>query len=287
MIIVTGANGFIGKYVGNELSRNGIEYISIVRNRKKINSSGRIIEADLADYIDLVDKLSGIKIEACIHLAWEGIPDYSYEVSEKNLIIGLNILRLCRELHIDNLVISGSCWEYDNPEGSIRTDHAVQYNDAFKAAKDSLHMMASSFCREYGIHLNWLRLFYVFGQGQRKGSLIPYIIDCFRRGIKPELNGAYNENDFIYAGDVADAIVKVSLNHGYKETLNVGSGKATKVLDIVRYIADKFDFDEKLLDYPVQIGRSFYADEEEMKDSFGWSPQTDIYKGIDMTIESM
>lgn len=281
MILVTGGSGFIGKYVVKLLCESGEKTVVLVRNREKYVSIGDeiIIQGDLSDK-EWIDNAVELEIDTCIHLAWEGIPDYSYEVSEKNLIIGLNILRLCRELNIDNLVISGSCWEYDNPEGSIRTNHSVQYNDAFKAAKNSLHMMASSFCREYGIHLNWLRLFYVYGSGQRKGSLIPYIIDSFNRNQIPELNGAYNKNDFVYVEDVAEAIVRVAKNHVYPETINVGSGKPIRVLDIVNNVANRYGFNKLETFYPISKGKCFYADKEEMKEAFGWSAKTEINDGI-------
>lgn len=266
MIFVTGASGFIGKYVVKELLDQGCDVICLVRNVESYHTIGdeRILEGSLSDMQKISEKMNGIDVESCIHLAWEGIPDYSYDVSERNLFYGIELLHLCKKMGIKNLIVTGSCWEYDNPQGAIRTDYPIGYDNAFKAAKNSFHMMAHAFCKENGIHLNWLRLFYVYGPGQREGSLIPYIIKCFDEGRQPELNGAYNENDFIHVEDVAKVIVKVTLNQVYSETMNVGSGKATRVLDIVEREAEKRGYKLETSRYKRNQPVSFFADPVEM-----------------------
>lgn len=284
MILVTGGSGFIGRYVVNKLVAEGRKVLVVTRNKRYMQvpetDNVTIVETSLANIEDLISKLQDYDIKSCIHLAWEGIPDYSYEMSSKNLQYGLNILKICKRFGVKNLVITGSCWEYRNPEGSISVNSEIDYSNAFKAAKNSLHMMAHAFCVENGIHLNWMRLFYVYGPGQRSGSLIPHIIKCFEDGKQPELNGAYNENDFVYVEDAADAIVRCTLNHSYPETLNVGSGHATRVLDIVKMIAEEYDMPFDSVAYEKRSGVSYYADGEEIKDTCGWKANVDMNTGI-------
>ncbi len=286
MILVTGAGGFIGKWVMKQLTENGKEVAALVRDAGKYGGVRRgemIIEAALDDLSSATKTLQSLPIDTCIHLAWEGIPDYSYGMSKKNLQHGLEVLDLCRECGINNLVITGSCWEYKNPVGKISTEWPLDVSNSFKAAKNSLHAMAHAFCCEHDIHLNWLRLFYVYGPGQRNGSLIPTLINSFRKGEQPRLNGIYNENDFVYVGDVADAVVKCATNHGYPENLNVGSGKAVKVLDVAKLVAAEFGMDFHG-DHPDEqnshTSKSFYADGDEMLRQYGWYSETDMVAGI-------
>jgi nucleoside-diphosphate-sugar epimerase len=259
--------------------------IVLVRNVETYHKIGDeiVVQGDLAQLKEAAPKLQDYEIETCIHLAWEGIPDYAYAMSTRNLKYGLELLELCKKLNIRNLVMTGSCWEYDAPKGSVKTDAPISYANSFKAAKNALHMMAHAFCEENGIHLNWLRLFYVYGEGQtKKTSLIPYIVNSFAEGKQPELNGAHNRNDFVYVTDVAEAVVKVAMEHQYPEVLNVGSGKSERVLDIVRLVAKrmKFSLDESLYVKGNEIV-DFYADKQEMWELYQWEGKVSMEEGIE------
>ena len=281
MVLVTGATGFIGKYVVGELIRNKQKVVCLVRNTSKYIAVGdeEVLECNLTEIEILKKTLKSLEIDTFIHLAWEGIPDYSYKYSKKNLEIGMNVLEICKCLNVSKLIITGSCWEYADPKGAISTDYPIEYNNYFKAAKNSLHMMAHAFCEDNAIQLNWLRLFYVYGAGQREGSLIPHIINSIREGCQPELNGAYNENDFVNVRDVARVIVEVAMRNEKKEVLNVGRGETVRVLDIVEEVANQMDFIIDKEKYICKEGASFYADKAEMiKD--GIKCEIDIRDGV-------
>lgn len=289
MIFVTGGTGFIGKYVIRKLIESQEEVIVLVRNAIDyfVQGSEYVVEGTLDNPELWKGKLKKLSIDTCIHLAWEGIPDYSYEMSKKNLLHGLAVLDVCKELGIQNLVITGSCWEYDNPRGSVSVSDPVSDANAFKASKNALRMMAHTFCQENQIHFNWLRLFYVYGPGQRAESLIPHIIKSFKEEKQPELNGAYNRNDFVYVLDVADAIVKVAGNHIYPEILNVGSGYSTQVLSIVKMVAEAMGqtIDEgKYLKSNHNV--EFYADKQEMCRDFSWEAKITMKEGIKYVIDT-
>lgn len=283
MIFVTGASGFIGRHLVMKALSEGYELVVLTRNAdayKKIGSE-IVIEGDLIGWESWYSQLSSYGIETCVHLAWEGIPDYSFDCSEKNLLNGLSVLRICEKIGVKKLIITGSCWEYKNPHGCISTNHELDYSNPFKAAKQSLHMMASAFCAEKGIHLNWLRLFYVYGPGQKRTSLIPYIINTLMNQDIIELNGAYNKNDFVYVADVADAIIRVMVNNGFPEVLNVGSGYSTRVVDIAKCISEILNIEIDENSY-VTTGNEtdFYADAEEMNVEYGWKAKTELKSGI-------
>lgn len=282
MIFVTGASGFIGRHFVERALSEGQELLVLTRNASKYRNIGSeiVIEGDLGEWQFWENRLKNYEIETCVHLAWEGIPNYSYCNSEKNLFNNLSVLHICENHKIKNLVISGSCWEYMNPYGSVTIECETDFSNPFKAAKNSAHMMSSAFCKEKGIHLNWMRLFYVYGPNQRLGSLIPHIITEFKAGRIPELIGAYNENDFVYVSDVVTAILKVTLCHEFSEVLNVGSGKATRVLDIVKYIAPIYGMEIDDSNYVKSNSKSFYADRDEMKQQYGFEAQIDISTGI-------
>ena len=282
MIFVTGANGFIGRYVIKRLLNQHSDIFVLTQSMDtyEIQGNEKVMEGDLECADSIIAKMRGGKIETVIHLAWKGIPDYGYAMSEKNLRMGLNVLRICKECAVKNLVVTGSCWEYEKPNGKMLVNDAVGCNFPFQASKTAFYRMAHAFCRENHVRLNWLRLFYVYGVGQRSGSLIPYIMKCFSEGEYPKLNGAYNQNDFVFVEDVAEAIVKSACEVIDSEVINIGTGDAVRVLDIVKKVAKEcgMSVDEEL--YPGHQEKCFFSDREEMVQALGWTPKTGIDEGI-------
>lgn len=282
MIFVTGGSGFIGRHVVRQLLGKGEDVLVLARQPEAYRRIGdeTVIAGDLASPEQIEEQLSAYSAESCIHLAWKGIPDYSYEMSEQNLHCGINLLHLCRKCGIRNLTITGSCWEYARPSGKVSVSAPLGSDNAFKCAKNALHLMAHAFCEEHLIHLNWMRLFYVYGPGQKKESLLPYILASLSEGRQPALRTPYQANDYIYVEDAADAIIKAALHHNFPETLNVGTGKAVRAFDILRMAAECFGCEIDAPGSAEADSSAFYADAKEMKDAFAWSARTSIHEGI-------
>lgn len=289
MIFITGASGFIGKALIRRLIDDNQSLIILTRDSSTYGAIGDeiIVEGDLSDIDSIENQIKQYSIDTMIHLAWEGIPDYEYEMSARNLRYGLNALDICKRQKIRNLIITGSCWEYKTPYGMISTSYELEYGKCFPTAKNSLHAMASVFCKENNIRFNWLRLFYVYGPGQRKGSLIPHILDCFSRGEYPQLNGAYNCNDFVYVDDVAEMITRVVDDSLLPEIINVGTGKAERVLDVVRDVAGYFDLECEEPVYENNKSSCFFANPDEIINNVGWIPSTDVKEGIKKTVHNL
>lgn len=289
-VLLTGASGFIGTHVRRALWEAGYEVVSLVHTEKPEFTpypNERTVIGTLAEPNVLEQELSGLNIDCCVHLAWEGIPDYSSQLSMKNLEYGFCVLRLCKALNIKRLTMAGSCWEYLNPVGMVQEDAPLSYENSFKVAKNTLHMMAREFCIENKIALHWLRFFYVYGEGQRSGSLIPYIVNTLKSGVQPALNGAFNLNDFVHASDVAKAVCR-SLEHIQSYTvLNIGAGDATRVLDIVAAAAQMLHVPFDYMQYkpPAAIPPAFWADIQAAKVQLEWWPRVNIQEGIERYIQ--
>lgn len=291
-VLLTGASGFIGTHVRRALYEVGHQVISLVRT-----SGGNMVPypgeefliGTLAETAALEQRLSGRIIDACVHLAWEGIPDYSSEPGMRNVEYGFRVLRLCKRLGIKKLVISGSCWEYAEPSGMISENAALSYENPFKAAKNTLHAMAEAFCRENGMSCCWLRFFYVYGEGQRPGSLIPYVVRELRRGTQPALRGAFNQNDFVHVSDAARAVCK-SLDSMEGDpscgTFNIGSGQAIRVLDAAAAAARilRVNLDPALYQPPAEAAPAFWADIRAAEERLRWSPGVSFEEGLERYI---
>ena len=284
-VFVTGGTGFIGTHVIRELEAGGHELLLLALASEEVSpgNSGRIntVRGNLADISAWQDELKKFRPDVTLHMAWEGIPDYSSATSVKNLIYGLNLFKLLAEIECKRIICTGSCWEYGHQSGIVSEDESLKPSNAFSAAKNSLHWLGREIARENDIQFIWTRFFYVYGPGQRKGSLIPYIIDCARGGKKPEIKTPSARNDFIYVGDVAKAISAIVGKQPGSATYNIGSGYSTSVRQVIKIVHNELNLKYSEPDAPQNdSGVNFWADISKIKKDTGWKPQTGIKEGI-------
>lgn len=290
-IFVTGGTGFIGKFLLPKLNKEKNELLILTRNPNNLNGSKNIayVEGDLSNIDKWKDEVEEFKPEAAIHLAWEGIPDYSSQNSIKNLKYSLDLIQLLAKVGCRKILATGSLWEYGEQEGKLSEEMQVIPFNAFAVAKNSLNWMGTEFAKENNMIFLWTRLFYVYGPGQKNNSLIPYLISCTKMNKRPKIRNPNAQNDFIYVEDVADAICKIVLKCRTSEVFNIGSGKLTSV----QYIIEKI-FNSLGIKAGIKIGekeqldslQSAYADISKIRKETGWVPKVNIDEGIKKTLEA-
>jgi len=277
-IFVTGGTGFIGRHVVERLKDH--ELMLLARKRPE-GLAGKVILGELSDIGSWKEKVKRFNPDVCLHLAWEGIPDYGPEMSKKNLDYGISLMNMLAEIGCKKIIATGSCWEYGRDKGVLKEGDSTSPKNDFTDAKNKLNSYGMKLAGKKGIVFVWLRLFYVYGPGQREGSLIPSMINSIRQGRKPDIRTPGNKNDFVYAADVAEAIAMVAEKAEKSAVYNIGSGKSTSVKEVVDIIAGHLNADIKM---GSEGNADFWADISKIKDAIGWKPKTDIKKGIRETI---
>ena len=293
-VFITGGTGFIGKYIVNQLEKEGFNILLLTRTSKEnifsIIKSKKvdIVSGDLSDINKWKNKLKQFKPEATIHLAWEGIPDYGVKTSIKNLKYGLSLFEELADSGRKKIICTGSCWEYGQNQGKISEDLPAKSLNAFTAAKNALHCLGREIAKENNMQFIWTRLFYVYGPGQRENSLIPYIIKCVREGKKPKIKTPSARNDFIYVEDVAKAIVAILENCNQSTVYNIGSGYSTSIQDIFKIVYSelnlRYEPKDKVLNTENSYSDNFWADISKIKKEVEWKPKINIAEGVCKTI---
>ena len=111
-ILVTGATGFVGRHVIKVLQNHGYELALFVRNINGAlnlkNPDTVLVKGNLGNLGTAKNSLRKFEPEVCIHLAWEGIPDYSADISKSNLDNSINFLNfIAKETDCRKIIISG------------------------------------------------------------------------------------------------------------------------------------------------------------------------------------
>lgn len=106
-VVITGANGFVGKNVSKYLSKNGIEIIGIVRKGKKKTTYFEecIVSQNLSER-NLVSKIKGSS--ALLHFIGQGIQTVNSDYEKVNVSLTKNVIKLCKKAKIKKIIyISG------------------------------------------------------------------------------------------------------------------------------------------------------------------------------------
>jgi UDP-glucose 4-epimerase len=289
-IYVTGGAGFVGRAVVQTLHKRGHEVYALVRNaaatRVTFPPGVVLVSGDLANVDTQSDMLRDLQPQALVHLAWEGLPDYSEAMSQKNLAMGTALYELAAASGVKTFVSTGSCWEYASRQGAMAEDALLGESKAFPVAKSALRKMGLDLAKKRGLAFYWLRLFYVYGPGQHAHSLLPTLIAAARRGQEPGIRMPGNRNDFVHVDDVALALALVLECCPKADTYNVGTGVATRVADVASLVYKTLakPLPEGLAQFlaettPPPPTEDFWADTTRLADT-GFTPQIGLGEGI-------
>ena len=291
-ILVTGASGFIGSKLVTKLSLSGHDVMGLTRssNENFLNKNIQWVSANLSIPSSYKEEVKNFKPNVVIHLSWQDIPDFSLEKSRLNLNQSIDFLSFILEMDsCKKILVSGSCLEYSDPNGVCEESDKSTPNSDFTWAKLSLYSWLAMKCHKKAVSLGWMRIFYVYGPGQRVESLIPTILSSLKNNRLPPLNNPNNANDYVYIDDVINSFCLSAEREISSGVFNIGTGYSTSVLDLFKY-AEKLVLESDLLSQQLEkiINKNesnvnFWADISKVKRELSWIPETSMSLGINKT----
>ena len=231
-ILITGASGFIGFNLLNKLSDNKKYKILALSRKKNLNKISKNIKTLKSDLVMSNSSFNLIKVfspQILIHLAWQDIPDYSKKKSQINFLKQKFFFQKINKLtSLKKIIVTGSCSEHKNKHHLTSKFFVNSKNKIKKLIKKQKK------------NLIWLRLFFVFGQRQRKKALIPSIVSSIKNKQLIELKKPDMINDYIHVNDVLKFITSHLNKTDENQEYDVGSGYGFKALDIMNFYKNIF-----------------------------------------------
>ncbi len=265
MILVTGANGFLGKEIVKYLQGKNVALKLTSRNRKKLeelsSTNDEIIEIE--DIFSLSEnqlfKLLS-KVNAVIHTAWFSNEKNTYSSDENiNCLIGtLELAKAVKKNNIRKFIGIGTCAEYDADEKLMKKDSKVKPQNLYAASKLSTYFILQQIFKNSKTQFLWCRVFFLYGNGDKPYKLSEYIKNKLEKNQEVPLTEGTQIRDFIHVKKAASKIAKYSLNDK-SGIINICSGKPQTVREFAMKIA--FDYGkEKLLKFGLRERNLFDPD---------------------------
>ena len=271
-VLVTGSSGFIGaellKYLQN---------MTIVTLGRGQETGYQHYRVDLNDAGAVYEAVTLIQPDVLIHLAWEGIPDFSPALCERNYQQHVSLFNAITKTNCKQILVSGTCMEYRGLSGGVCESQQGPDLDEFGNTKVRIFNKAQSMFKDRIFY--WVRPFYVYGPGQRVGSLIPSLMSSIARGTVPELRNPDAAQDFVHISDIAEGIVRLIQSAASSGCYNLGSGHLTAVSSIVEWLGQAWQGRPLTApDVPPKSG--MYADNAKIKQALAWEPTTSMPEAI-------
>jgi len=306
--LVTGADGFIGSHLVEELIMAGAKVKAFVCYNS-FNSWGWLdtlpkdklsqIEVFAGDVRDPNGVRTAVSGSECIfHLAaLIGIP-YSYHSPDSYVDVNikgtLNILQAAREFNLEKILVTSTSEVYGSAQYiPIDEKHMKQGQSPYSATKIGADSMADSFYRSFGLPVTIVRPFNTYGPRQSARAIIPTIITQLLSG-KPEikLGSLTPTRDLVYVKDTARGFIEIAgADETGGEEINIATGNEISIGDLFAKIAGLMNRQVKIIseDERVRPEKSevtrLLGDNKKLQRLTGWKPGVSFDEGLRKTIE--
>lgn len=288
-LLITGASGFIGRYILDEFSNSeGFDIHAIAQHQIEKFAKVTWHLGDLHDQQFRLSVIDKIQADTLLHLAWYTNPK-DYLTSPENYQWLKTSLSLVEQFtkYGRRVIVSGSCAEYDWNAGKVCNELTTPRNPSsvYGESKCALYSALRTLQSVTQFLLCWPRIFFAYGPGEPGSKLLPSAITAMLNRNSFTLNAGNLERDYIHVTDIAKAMVLV-LKNKYNGPVNIGTGKSIALGDLVGQVAKQLK-SEKFLDInTVQESNSVVADTKILK-SLGFQPSISLEEGIIDYINSL
>ena len=255
----------------------------------------KFIEMDIADRKALPGLFETENFDAVVNLAAQAGVRYSIEnpwaYVDSNLVGFVNILECCRHFPVQHLVYASSSSVYGGNEKTPFSEEDKVDNPVslYAATKKSNELMASCYCKLYGIRATGLRFFTVYGPWGRPDMSPMLFASAISEGrpIKVFNNGDMMR-DFTYIDDIIEGVVRVlDKAPAMHEVYNIGCSNPVKLMDFISEIEGALGRPAEKSMLPMQPGDVYqtYADTTKLERDMGYKPSVTLHEGIGHFIE--
>lgn len=306
-VLVTGAGGFIGSHLTEELVKIGADVKALVHYNSR-NDWGKLEELP-REILSQIDVISGDirdgyfcqkiaqDVDIIFHLAATIAIPFSYiapsHYVETNIIGTLNILEAALKNKVKKVVHTSTSEVYGTAKYTpIDENHPLQGQSPYSATKIAADKIAESFYCSFNLPVATIRPFNTFGPRQSARAIIPTIISQILSGKKKINVGSMEPiRDFTYVKDTVNAFIKIAVSEkSIGSVINIGSNKGISIKELFELIV-KLTGQKVTLSKDIKRVRpaksevmKLICSDTKAKKLLNWAPQHSLEDGLKETI---
>ncbi len=224
-ILVTGADGYIGRHIVNNLLDLGHEVIAVDIHTDDINDKAEKKKLNLftADLTNVYTSLGSPDV--CLHMAWRDGFVHNSVNHVGDLSSHYRFLVALMEQGLKHVAVMGTMHEVGYWEGKIDENTPCNPISMYGIAKDALRRSMIAYCKSNSILLQWLRGFYILGDDKKNHSIFSKLLQADEQGqeLFPFTTGK-TKYDFINVDELAEQISKAVTQTDVTGIINCCSG---------------------------------------------------------------
>lgn len=292
--VVNGSLGTVGAALVKCLVRHGVKTYAVIYPGADyehiVDPEATVVECDMRELKQL-PSLIGESADAYFHLAWMGTIGPNRDnmpLQTENIRCAVEAVSAAAQMGCKVFVGSGSQAECGRVDGLICQDTPCFPETGYGIAKLCAGLMTRIACHQAGIRHVWGRILSAYGPNDGAMSLFPIMMGKLLRGEKPALTAGEQLWDFLYSGDVAEALYCMALSGHDGAVYPIGSGQARPLKEYFLVLRDAIDPALPLgigeLPYAPHQVMHLQADIEPLQRDTGFKPSTSFEDGIRETL---
>ena len=307
-VLVTGADGFIGSHLTQQLLHEGYDVTAFCAYNsfgtwgwvdtfpKEEKDAIKVIMGDVRDPNGVRESMKGM--DTVFHLAALIAIPFSYHSPDSyvdtNIKGTLNVLQAARELDTPRVLVTSTSEVYGTAQYvPIDEKHPYQGQSPYSATKIGADRIAESFYRSFATPVTIVRPFNTYGPRQSARAVIPTIISQLLAGkTEIHLGSLTPTRDFNYVKDTANGFITISkCDEAIGQELNIATEREISIGDLanelIRQINPRAKIvtdTERLRPEKSEVNR-LLGSRAKLRALTGWKPNYTFEEGLAETIE--
>ncbi|UTH00863.1 NAD-dependent 4,6-dehydratase LegB [Macrococcoides canis] len=309
-VLVTGADGFIGSHLTEELVRRGYDVRAFVYynsfnswgwlddSPKEIKDKLEIFSGDIRDPNGVREAMKDIDV--VYHLAALIAIPFSYHSPDSyvdtNIKGTLNVLQAAKELNTERVLVTSTSEVYGTALYTpIDEKHPYQGQSPYSATKIGADRIAESFYRSFDLPLTIVRPFNTYGPRQSARAVIPTIISQLLAGKEEiELGSLTPTRDFNYVMDTVNGFIEIAnCDATIGEEINIATQKEISIGELAQEMINQINPNAKIITQDERLRpeksevNQLLGSNQKIKSMTNWEPKYDLSQGLSETISWM
>lgn len=306
-VMVTGADGFIGSHLTEELVKKGERvkafcYYNSFGSYGWIDSLAPEIKNEIEIFMGDIRDPNGVRTamqgqERVYHLAALIAIPFSYHSPDSyvdtNIKGTLNVLQAARDLGTDRLMVTSTSEVYGTAQYvPIDEKHPYQGQSPYSATKIGADRLAESFYRSFNLPLSIVRPFNTYGPRQSARAVIPTIITQLLAGkTEIHLGSLAPTRDFNYVKDTASGFMAIAdCKEAIGQEINIATGREISIGDLANELIRQINPQAKIVCEEDRLRpeksevQRLLGNAEKLRAMTGWAPAYTFEEGLAETI---